>query len=292
MRNLIRETNAGTKGWGWGAAAGNDTAKVEKIDYQGALGVKLTRLARPGSWNYVQKGSVLLNGLKSATDYILSMDIKQSNPNAFQVSIRQGDSLNPWTTTVTVPKVGTTDWVHMDLPMRTLDEFPKSNGQVLYMRGFITAPDTEVCVANLALYEGTIPQPWCPAPEDVTCQSFFPDDFEQAGANGMASAGSSWAQMYSSQSVGIRSQQLIPLSDHFGMFVNPDYDMVLFEFGPSGYLGFDTGFMNWSNGWVYRKLNSETTHVGVCFRKADGSAITPADVTSVSGGGYSYGHVS
>ena len=50
------------------------------------------------------------------------------------------------------------------------------------------------------------------------------------------------------------------------------------------YKGFDTGFMNWSNGWVYRKLNSETTHVGVCFRKADGSAITPEDVTNVPGG--------
>ena len=286
MRNLIRETNAGTKGWGWGAAAGNDTAKVEKIDYQGALGVKLTRLARPGSWNYVQKGSVLLNGLKSATDYILSMDIKQSNPNAFQVSIRQGDSLNPWTTTVTVPKVGTTDWVHMDLPMRTLDEFPKSNGQVLYMRGFITAPDTEVCVANLALYEGTIPQPWCPAPEDVTNIGFSRDDFENATVEGGKAAGSSWEDLYSSYATRIRTKKLVPLSDHFGMFTHPDYHVCLCEFGPNGYLGQSAGFMNWSNGWVYRKLNSQTTHIGICFRKADSSAITPAEVTSVSGGGY------
>ena len=291
MRNLIRETNAGTKGWVWVAATGTDTAKIEEIDYQGALGVKLTRLAGPGSWNYVQKGSVLLNGLKSATDYILSMDIKQSNPNAFKVSIRQGDSLNPWTTTVTVPKVGTTDWVHMDLPMRTLDEFPESNGQVLYMQDFITVPDTEVCIANLALYEGTVPQPWTPAPEDVLLSS-IPESILEPGSISTGNtviAGQTLENMKSSDSswltIRVRTKNIIPLMGNTAFYVNFPTNLQCFP------IYFDSSDLS-----IAAPCDAHTTKdvfiapqgaVGVelVFKKSDNSEITPADVTNVTGGG-------
>lgn len=291
MRNLIRETNAGTKGWDWIAQAGAGNSKVEEINYQGAKGVKLTRLTEPGSWNYIRKGSVLLNGLKPATDYILSMDIKQSNPNAFKVSIRQGDSLNPWTTTVAVPKVGTTDWVHIDLPMRTLDEFPKSNGQVLYMQGFITVPDTEVCIANLALYEGTIPQPWTPAPEDVLLSS-IPESILEPGAistGNQVVAGQTLGNMKSSDSswmtIRVRTKNIIPLLGNRAFYINFPTNLVCFP------IYFDVSDLS-----VAAPCDAHSTDdvfvapqgaVGVelVFRKSDSSAITPADVTNVTGGG-------
>ncbi len=169
---------------------------------------------------------------------------------------------------------GMTEWTRVHLTVPLVQTKGKATSSLFCVFFADDSPaGGSVQWRNMKLEVGDTGSEWTPAPEEATCTGFFPDDFEQATVNEGVSAGSSWAQ------------QLIPLSDHFGMYVNPGYYVCLCEFGSNGYLGKDTGFMNWSTGWVYRELNSETTHVGICFRKADSSAITPEDVTNVTGGG-------
>lgn len=221
----------------------------------------------------------------------LSLDVKVSGRTAGRVSasydLRQMGP-NSQKDVAVVDITDHTEWTRTSVPVKV--DLVKNEAQigslfVIYCRD--CNQGTTVEWRNMKLEVGDTGSEWTPAPEEVTTIGFSPDDFENATVNEGVAAGSSWEQLYYSQTTRIRTKQLVPLSGHFGMFVHPDYCACLCEFGPNGYLGQSAGFMNWSNGWVYRKLNSQTTHVGICFRKADGSAITPTEVTNVTGGGYS-----
>lgn len=219
----------------------------------------------------------------------LSLDVKVSGRTAGRVSasydLRQMGP-NSQKDVAVVDITDHTEWTRTSVPVKV--DLVKNEAQigslfVIYCRD--CNQGTTVEWRNMKLEVGDTGSEWTPAPEEVTTIGFSPDDFENATVNEGVAAGSSWEQLYYSQTTRIRTKQLVPLSGHFGMFVHPDYCACLCEFGPNGYLGQSAGFMNWSNGWVYRKLNSQTTHVGICFRKADGSAITPTEVTNVTGGG-------
>lgn len=292
MRNLIRETNAGTTGWQWISQSG--TANVEEVSYQGVLGVKLTRVTGPGTYQYISKSNVVLGGLKPSTDYVLSMDIKQSNPSSFSSSIRAGNYSQPFTNKVPMANPGTTDWVHFDIPLKTVDVLPISAGQILYLNDFPATEGTEVCIANVALYEGTIPQPWTPAPEDVLLSS-IPESILEPGAISTGNtvvAGQTLGNMKSSDSswmtIRVRTKNIIPLLGNRAFYINFPANLVCFP------IYFDSSDLS-----VAAPCDAHTTKdvfiapqgaVGVelVFKKSDNSEITPADVTSVTpGGGYS-----
>lgn len=163
--------------------------------------------------------------------------------------------------------------------------------------GTITS-NTEETIVDVMLTHGDKPVAWQPAPEDVLLSS-IPESILEPGAISTGNtvvAGNTLASMKSDGSwltTRVRTKNIIPLMGKKAFYVGFSANLVCFP------IYFDASDLS-----VAAPCDAHSTDdvfvapqgaVGVelVFRKSDSSAITPADVTSVTtGGGCSYGNLS
>lgn len=163
--------------------------------------------------------------------------------------------------------------------------------------GSITS-NTEETIVDVMLTHGDKPVAWQPAPEDVLLSS-IPESILEPGAistGNQVVAGQTLENMKSSDSswmtIRVRTKNIIPLLGNAAFYINFPTNLQCFP------IYFDSSGLS-----VAAPCDAHTTNdvfvvpqgaVGVelVFKKSDSSAITPADVTNVTGGGCSYGNFS
>ena len=164
-RNLIRSTNQGITGWGWEMETGGFTG--ESITEDDINTAKMTRdsVAQSG-WSYITNKNILLNKLKPATKYVLSVEIKSNVDTRFDVSILRGDSSGSLSGFVYLGDITKGKWNKISCIIETLSDWPDVGGQCIYINGMDSSPGVWYQFRNLKLERGNKPTDWTPAPED------------------------------------------------------------------------------------------------------------------------------
>ena len=164
-RNLIRSTNQGITGWGWEMETGGFTG--ESITEDDINTAKMTRdsVAQSG-WSYIANKNILLNKLKPATKYVLSVEIKSNVDTRFDVSILRGDSSGSLSGFVYLGDITKGKWNKISCIIETLSDWSDVGGQCIYINGMDSSPGVWYQFRNLKLERGNKPTDWTPAPED------------------------------------------------------------------------------------------------------------------------------
>ena len=164
-RNLIRSTNQGITGWGWEMETGGFTG--ESITEDDINTAKMTRdsVAQSG-WSYITNKNILLNKLKPATKYVLSVEIKSNVDTRFDVSILRGDSSGSLSGFVYLGDITKGKWNKISCIIETLSDWSDVGGQCIYINGMDSSPGVWYQFRNLKLERGNKPTDWTPAPED------------------------------------------------------------------------------------------------------------------------------
>ena len=164
-RNLIRSTNQGITGWGWEMETGGFTG--ESITEDDINTAKMTRdsVAQSG-WSYISNKNILLNKLKPATKYVLSVEIKSNVDTRFDVSILRGDSSGSLSGFVYLGDITKGKWNKISCIIETLSDWSDVGGQCIYINGMDSSPGVWYQFRNLKLERGNKPTDWTPAPED------------------------------------------------------------------------------------------------------------------------------
>lgn len=164
-RNLIRSTNQGITGWGWEMETGGFTG--ESITEDDINTAKMTRdsVAQSG-WSYITNKNILLNKLKPATKYVLSVEIKSNVDTRFDVSILRGDSSGSLSGFVYLGDITKGKWNKISCIIETLSDWSDVGGQCIYINGMDSSPGIWYQFRNLKLERGNKPTDWTPAPED------------------------------------------------------------------------------------------------------------------------------
>lgn len=158
--------------------------------------------------------------------------------------------------------------------------------------GTITT-NTQETITEVMLVHGDKPAVWTPAPEDMLFTSLAHGDIEQGIINwGPPSAGKTYQEMKINQReyvhIRARTTNLIPLLGKSVYYVNiPIGLMIIPYYFDSAGLSLGTDDSNWRTGMRSYTAPSGAAYVAVYFSNADSTTITPADVTNVTGGGYS-----
>lgn len=164
-RNLIRSTNQGITGWGWEMETGGFTG--ESITEDDINTAKMTRdsVAQSG-WSYITNKNILLNKLKPATKYVLSVEIKSNVDTRFDVSILRGDASGSLSGFVYLGDITKGKWNKISCIIETLSDWSDVGGQCIYINGMDSSPGVWYQFRNLKLERGNKPTDWTPAPED------------------------------------------------------------------------------------------------------------------------------
>lgn len=186
---------------------------------------------------------------------------------------------------------GITDWTRIHLKVRTTHT--GKNGEAalfcIFFQPGCTA-GTTVQWRNMKLEVGDTGSEWTPAPEEVLCQRLEESDVEPGAISvgNTVIAGNTLASMKSDGSwltTRVRTKNIIPLMGKKAFYVGFSANLVCFP------IYFDASDLS-----VAAPCDAHSTDdvfvapqgaVGVelVFRKSDSSAITPTEVTNVTGGG-------
>ena len=172
-RNLAKETNQGSKNWGWSLGTGSVTVESETIDSINCVKLTKTQDVSASGWNYVCYKNFERNKIKPSTEYILSFEVKSnkiSNIDAHLTLLTAKDYLTETCKVIKGKVEGNDTWTKVVFLLKTYSELPTSTGQVIYLRGFNPENGAIHYIRNLMLEEGTKPTDWTPAPEDVQDQ--------------------------------------------------------------------------------------------------------------------------
>ena len=170
-RNLAKETNQGSKNWGWSLGTGSVTVESETIDSINCVKLTKTQDVSASGWNYVYYKNFERNKIKPSTEYILSFEVKSnkiSNIDAHLTLLTAKDYLTETCKVIKGKVEGNDTWTKVVFLLKTYSELPTSTGQVIYLRGFNPENGAIHYIRNLMLEEGTKPTDWTPAPEDIT----------------------------------------------------------------------------------------------------------------------------
>lgn len=194
---------------------------------------------------------------------------------------------------------GMTEWtrVHLTVPLVQTKGKAKSSLFCVFFADDSPAGGS-VQWRNMKLEVGDTGSEWTPAPEDVLLSS-IPESILEPGAistGNQVVAGQTLGNMKSSDSswmtIRVRTKNIIPLLGNRAFYINFPTNLQCFP------IYFDSSSLS-----IAAPCDAHTTKnvfvapqgaVGVelVFRKSDDSAITPAEVTNVTGGGVLYGNFS
>ena len=167
-RNLARYTNQGIVGWGWSMQNGNYNS--DEVVENGIRTCKLTRgsVAHSG-WNVIFYKEINRSKWEPKTIYTVSFDVK-SNVNTVMsatfLRISGTDTLLKNIVTVS-NNTKANQWSKMCWIMTTVDNFPTTTDQYLYLSGMDSSINTWYQFKNLKIEKGNKATDWTPAPEDI-----------------------------------------------------------------------------------------------------------------------------
>lgn len=172
-RNLAKETNQGSKNWGWSLETGNRIVESEIVD--GINCVKLTKTedVLSGGWNFVFYKNFERNRIKPSTEYVLSFEVRSNKVLSINADLtkKNGTDYLTETSKVLQGKVdGNNTWTKVVFLLKTYSKLPTPTDQVIYLRGFNAENGAVHYIRNLMLEEGNKPSNWTPAPEDFQDQ--------------------------------------------------------------------------------------------------------------------------
>lgn len=224
----------------------------------------------------------------------LSVDVKIAGSSGgttlFQFDLRH----QPWGAERYLTRVyftGDTDWKRIYLPLKASQAQNEESVMSLFCVDCTNCPiDTTVEWKNMKLEVGDTGSEWTPAPEEVLFKKLEESDVEPGAIStgNTVVAGQTLENMKSSDSswltLRVRTKNIIPLLGNTAFYVNFPTNLQCFP------IYFDSSDLS-----IAAPCDAHTTKdvfiapqgaVGVelVFKKSDNSEITPADVTSVSGG--------
>ena len=172
-RNLAKETNQGSKNWGWSLETGNRIVESEIVD--GINCVKLTKTedVLAGGWNFVFYKNFERNRIKPSTEYVLSFEVRSNKVLSINADLtkKNGTDYLTETSKVLQGKVdGNNTWTKVVFLLKTYSKLPTPTDQVIYLRGFNSESGAIHYIRNLMLEEGNKPSSYTPAIEDFQDQ--------------------------------------------------------------------------------------------------------------------------
>lgn len=189
-RNILMETNQGTKRWYANTNEGMGNFVVSEWVDSGVKGVKIELIKKPSSWSifcYNLNGTLDL--LEANTTYMLSFDILSNASNKLSPGIKNTDSKGDLTNSPSF-SFEANKKKHVALNLVT-NGLSSKDSQVLYF-GFPFNSLSYICIKNLKLEKGTVATSWTPAIEDVNGMiedaQKAADDAAEAAKNAQADA--------------------------------------------------------------------------------------------------------
>lgn len=166
--NLLKKTNQGKTGWGY--ALQNGTRTIEDYEEDGIKGVKLTCTVASTGWQYgsFYIDTPTLSRLKSATNYIISFDIKSNiGERSIGVALKRGDSTNTIANEVKANIKGNETWEHFSVKLKTIADLSTITigNQVVYITGMSKVG--YYAIRNIKLEEGEQESAYSKSPEDL-----------------------------------------------------------------------------------------------------------------------------
>lgn len=215
-------------------------------------------------------------------------DVRYSNSEGKVVT----DWIDEGTTNMGKSLAGMTDWTRVSLPVKTTKTGKNGTGALfcVFFDAGCTA-GTTVEWRNMKLEVGDTGSDWTPAPEEVLFESLTLADLEQGAISNGMTGYSYEAAKFNDDTWGplrVRSKELIPLLGRtaFTVYIPDGFELAPVYFGADGKM-LDNGTLTVGSGLTTYIVLSGAEYVALCFFKPDNSAITPTDVTNVTGGWYS-----
>ena len=191
---------------------------------------------------------------------------------------------------------GMTEWTRVHLTVPLVQTKGKATSSLFCVFFADDSPaGGSVQWRNMKLEVGDTGSDWTPAPEDYIC--FTPSDLEPGAISSGASAFPN--RTFSSlKSDGdwltkrVRTKQPLSLQGYKYFYVDFPSGIVCFPiYFDSAGLSIEYPCEQHENSMLF-SAPSNAESVALVFKKVDSSAITPADVTNVTGGGVLYGNFS
>ena len=164
--NLATDTNKGVTGWGWALQTGGRT--ISEVTENDIRCCKMVRdsVAATG-WSYIYYARIGRSKYLPNRRYTISFEVKASIDTSFLCQIQEGNSLNKITNSVKTDVVPADVWTKVYVTLTTINSFPSSTSQVLYLNGMNSGTGVTYIFRNLKIEEGTKASNWSPAPEDI-----------------------------------------------------------------------------------------------------------------------------
>lgn len=109
--------------------------------------------------------------LVGETDYILSFDARGTYASASVVYALARSGSNWTTNSIPAPSLSTTEWTHIEIPVKWLSFGSRKARAVMYPYTNASGTWIEIRDGSAKLEKGTKPTDWTPAPEDMASQT-------------------------------------------------------------------------------------------------------------------------
>ena len=167
-KNLLSETNQGTKHWAWTMGTAGYTK--ESVFENGINTCKLIRNNDENTgWSVIVYDGLVKSKLKPNSYYTLSFDVKTNSVNSGKFELRlvntssQNNLVAHMSSSSVMPN---SEWQTVVFHMQLLNTFPAGYDQVVYLLGMDSSPNIWYQFRNIKLEKGTKATDWTPAPED------------------------------------------------------------------------------------------------------------------------------
>lgn len=164
--NLATDTNKGVTGWGWVLQTGGRT--ISEATENDIRCCKMVRDSVDATgWSYIYYARIGRSKYLPSRKYTVSFEVKASVDTSFWCQIQEGNSSNKITNSVKTDVVTANIWTKVYVTLTTINSFPSSTAQLLYLNGMDSGTGITYIFRNLKIEEGTKASNWSPAPEDI-----------------------------------------------------------------------------------------------------------------------------